>query len=284
VSTAIISDSSLCLPQDVLARHGIAVVPLGLVLGTDVIPDGSLPAAELFRRADASRKAPQTASPAPGDWLAALRAAHDSGADSAVCLTLSAKYSGTYESALAGAELARDALPSFDVRVVDTGGLAMTHGFAVLAAARASGADAPPDDIARIAQSVGQRGRLIGTLDTLRYLVKGGRVPWIIGWAASLLSIKPVLAFGGGTAHAIARPRTAARARAGLLAEIERSLTGGRLHIGVMHTDAPVAAESFAADLRARFAAEDVIIAEFTSVMAVHAGPGFLGVAFYEDE
>lgn len=282
--TAVITDSSVCLPASLLGEHGISIVPLSLVIGTESIPDGSLPAAELFGRVEASWERPQSASPAPGDFLAAFRAARDYGAEAAVCLTLSAKYSGTYDSALAGAELAREAMPDFEVRVADTGGLAMTHGFAVLAAAQAAESGASAEDIARIAQSVGRRGRLIGTLDTLRYLVKGGRVPWVVGWAASVLRIKPVLAFEEGSARSIARCRTAAKARARMLDEVERGLTGGRLHVGVMHADALAEAEGCAREVQARFGPAEVIVSEFTSVMAVHTGPGFLGVAFYEDE
>jgi DegV family protein with EDD domain len=282
--TAIVADSSICLPASLIETHGISIVPLSLVIGTETIADGALPAGELFRRVEASPERPRSASPAPGDFTAAFRAARDGGAEAAVCLTLSAEYSGTHEAALAGAELAREAMPGFEVRVADTGGLAMTHGFAVLAAAQAAEAGASPDDVVRFATSVGGRGQLIGMLDTLRYVVKGGRVPWIVGWAASVLRIKPVLAFEGGSARSIARCRTAVRARARMLDEVERGLRGGKLHIGVMHADAPAAAEDFAHEVQVRFAPAEVIVSEFTSVMAVHTGPGFLGVAFYEDE
>jgi len=282
--TAVIADSSACLPASLLEEHQISIVPLSLVIGIETIPDGSLLAGDLFRRVEASRERPRSASPSPGDFLAAFRAARDGRAEAAVCLTLSAGYSGTYESALAGAELAREAMPGLEVRVADTGGLAMTHGFAVLAAAQVAEAGASPDDVVRIAQSIGGRGRLIGALDTLRFAVKGGRVPWVVGWAASVLRIKPVLAFEGGSARLIARPRTAARARQRMLDEVERGLTGGKLHIGVMHADALEEAEDFAREVQARFVPAEVIVSEFTSVMAVHTGPGFLGVAFYEDE
>jgi DegV family protein with EDD domain len=281
---AVIADSSVCLPTLLLAANAIAVVPLTLVVGDDVIADGSIPARELFRRVDASRDRPQSATAAPGDFLAAFRAAEEAGAEAAVCLTLSAAYSGTHAAALAGAGLARDEMPGLETRVVDTGGLAMVHGFAVLAAARAAEAGAGADDVARLAVSVGSRGRLIGALETLRYLVKGGRVPRVVGWAASVLRIRPVLAFEDGSARSIARCRTPALARERILAEVERGLSGGRLHIGVMHADAAAEAERLAEAVRERLGPAELIVSEFTSVMAVHTGPGFLGIAYYEDE
>ncbi len=284
VRMAVIADSSVCLPTALIAENGIAVVPLTLVVGDEVVADGAIPARELFRRVEAASGRPQSATAAPGDFLAAFRAAHEAGSEAAVCLTLSAGYSGTYEAALTGAEMARDELPGLETRVVDTGGLAMVHGFAVLAAARAAEAGAAVEDIARIAESVGGRGRLIGTLETLRYLVKGGRVPWVVGRAASVLRIRPVLAFEDGSARSIARCRTAARAQERMLTEVESGLSGGRLHVGVMHADAAEEAERLAEAVRERFGPAELIVSEFTSVMAVHTGPGFLGIAYYEDE
>ena len=132
------------------------------------------------------------------------------------------------------------------------------------------------------ARRIGQAGQLLGALDTLRYLVKGGRVPWVVGWAASLLRIKPVLAFEDGSAKSIARPRTWAAAREQMLRRLSES-AGDGLHAAVMHVDAPDRARELAGDVQARFHPAELLISEFTSVMAAHTGPGFVGLAFYRD-
>ena len=282
---AIVADSSACLPGELLARYGIVSVPLGLVIDGQVYPDGSLTPAELFERVEASRRGGQTTSPAPGEVLEAFERARDGGAEAVVCLTLSARYSGTHSAAVNAAKLATERLPGLDVRVVNTGGLAMTHGFAVLAAARAAEAGASVGEAASTALIVGERGRLIGALDTLRYLVKGGRVPLIVGWASSLLRIKPVLAFEDGKARSIARPRTWAAAKGRMLDAMAKRLSGrGTLHAAVMHTDAAERAAELARDVCERFRPKEMLVTEFTNVMAIHTGPGFVGLAFYEDD
>lgn len=280
---AIVTDSSACLPAELIARYDIRIVPLGLVVDGQVYEDGALAAHDLFARIEASKRGGQTTTMAPAAFLAAFERAQGEGAGAVLCLTLSHAYSGTHAAATGAADLARGALARLPIRVVDTNGLAMTHGFAVLAAARALEAGASLEDAATVAERTGASGRLIGTLDTLSYLVKGGRVPWAVGWAASALRIKPVLSFENGSARAIARPRTWARAKEHMLGEVERRTKGGPLRIAAMHSGDPALASELASAVCERFHPAELICTEFTSVMAVHTGPGFIGLAFHED-
>ncbi|HVP05620.1 MAG TPA: DegV family protein [Dehalococcoidia bacterium] len=276
---AIVADSSACLPGELVAKHRIRLVALGLNIDGQIRPDGSLTAEELFRLAESSRARVQTASPPPGDFLSAFRTEREAGAGAVLCLTLSAAYSGTYSAALAGAELAKGEVP---VIVVDTGGLAMTHGFAVLGAARALEGGATVDEAAALAARIGRSGKLVGTLDTLRYLVKGGRVPWMVGWAASILHITPVLSFENGSARSIARPRTWAAAKARMLSQ---ALAVPRpIRVAVMHSAAPERAAELADAVCEALQPLELLVTEFSSVMAVHTGPGFVGLAVCRDE
>ncbi len=273
---AIVADSSACLPGDLIVKHNIRLVPLGLSIDGRFVPDGSISAEELFRQAAAARRV-QTASPPPGDFAAAFEDARRDGAEEVLCLTLSAAYSGTHDAAL-GATLLTDV----PVTVVDTGGLAMTHGFAVLSAARALEAGAGGDEASDIARRVGTGGKLVGMLDTLKFLVRGGRVPWIVGWAASVMRVKPVLAFVDGGARSIARPRTWRSAKARLLSEVLDSCWPAR--IAVMHSNAPEPAAELAAAVQEAMQPAELLVTEFSSVMAVHTGPGFVGLAVCHDD
>jgi DegV family protein with EDD domain len=281
---AVVADSSACLPRELIEANRIAIVPLGLTIGGELYADCSLTNAELFERLTASRGGAQTASPSPGAFLEAFARQRDAGATAVLCLTLSARYSGTYAAALNAAALVQDKLTGLPVQVVDTGGLAMAHGFAVLGAARAANAGACLDEAAATARRIGEAGQLLGTLDTLRYVVKGGRVPWVVGWAASLLRIKPVLAFEDGSARSIGRPRTWPAASERMLRRMSiGALNSGPLHAAVMHVDAAGRARELACEVQARFRPAELLVSEFTSVMAAHTGPGFVGLAYYHD-
>ena len=151
---AVVTDSSACLPADLLKAHRITTVPLTFLFDGEPRYDGALSGREFYALLRASRRFPTTAAPAPAAFLEAYRQAATS-AESALCVTLPAAFSGTYDSALTAAEMAREELPGFPVRVVDSHCLAMCHGFAVLYAARAAAAGATLDEAEAVAREVG---------------------------------------------------------------------------------------------------------------------------------
>jgi len=282
--TAIVTDSSACLPAELIRAHRITIVPLSFLFDGDFHRDGSLSGRDFYALLRASRKFPTTASPPPAAFVEAFRQAAQS-AEAALCITLPSAFSGTYTSALAAIELAQQELPGFPIRVVDSHCLAMCHGFAVLAAARAAEKDASMDTVEAVVRDIAARSYLIGALDTLRYLAKSGRVPIVVHWATSLLRIKPILAAKGEEIRGIGRVRTMPRALSRLLSYVEERLDGQRpLHIAVMHADAPAAAADLTDAIRRRFGPEELLVTEFTSVMGAHTGPGFVGVAFFSGD
>jgi DegV family protein with EDD domain len=281
---AVVTDSSACLPQELLNEHQIVVVPLAFLFDGRLHHDGEFSPAEFYSRLGSCRRLPTTTAPAPGEFLQAFRGALAAGADSILCLTLSAAFSGTYSAAVNAADLLAQEAPGANARVVDTGGIAMTHGFAVLAAARALKAGAGIDEAAEAARRVARAGCLVGALDTMRFLARSGRVPRIAHWAASALSIKPIFAANGETTGGVDRVRTMKRARERLLEHMARRIRrGAPLHAAVMHAEAREGAEELCQLVRSRFRPDELLVTEFTPVMGVHTGPGFLGLAFYQD-
>ena len=281
---AIVTDSSACLPADLLQAHRIETVPLTFLFDGEVHDDGRLSSREFYDLLRAARKFPTTASPAPAAFLDAFRRAAASD-ESALCITLPSSFSGTYSSARNAADMAQQERPDFPVRVVDSHCLAMSHGFTVLSAARAAQAGASLDEAEAVVRDVAARVHLLGALDTLRYLAKSGRVPLVMHWATSLLQIKPILAAKGEEVRALERVRAMPRALNRLLVRVEERLDGGRpLHMAVMHADAPAAARDLAQAARERFQPEELLLTEFTSVMGTHTGPGFVGVSFFSGE
>jgi DegV family protein with EDD domain len=283
-NVAVVADTSACLPVRLIAEYAITQVPLAYLIDGELFHDGQLTPEQFQAKLEGARHPPTTTVPAPGEFLDVLRRLQGAGVDRILCLTLSSRYSGTYSAALNGAELAARELPGLTVRVVDTGGLAMTHGFAVLAAARAACAGAGLDEAAEAAVKVGRRAHLVGALDTMRFLAKSGRVPWIVNWAASLLDIKPVLAAAHGDVRSHGRPRTMRNAINRIVRYLEdRAGPPEQLHVAVMHFGAPERAAELAERVRERFAPAELLVTEFTPVMSVHTGPGFVGLAFYSD-
>jgi predicted kinase len=179
------------------------------------------------------------------------------------------------------ADLAVRELRGFEVRVLDTGGIAMTHGFAALDAARAAAAGATLDETVAAANRAAAAANLVGVLATTRYLARSGRVPWIVHFVSSLLRIKPVIAASAGKTGAIGRVRTLSKGMERMVEYAGRRTSRHRpLRVAVMHADAAEQARALAQQVRDKLNPAELLTTEFTSVMAVHTGPGFLGLAW----
>jgi len=282
---AIVTDSSACLPTELAERYNVRIVPLSLLFDGTVFRDGELSQDEFYARLRDPEQRATTAAPAPGEFLEAFRAAQAAGASAVLCLTLSSRYSGTHSSAINAADLAVRELPGFEVRVIDTGGIAMAHGLAVLDAAKGAAAGGSLDETAATACRAAAGANLVGVLKTTRYLARSGRVPWIVHFVTSLLRIKPIIAASAGKTRAVGRVRTMTKGMERMIDFVRRNTASDRpLRVAVMHADASGQAQVLAERVRDTLAPVELLITEFTGVMAVHTGPGFLGLAWQAPE
>ncbi|MDE3095560.1 MAG: DegV family protein [Chloroflexota bacterium] len=283
MSVAIITDSTACLPPELAERYGIGIVPLHLIFGGRTFVDSmTADTHEFYELLRTSSGRPTTAAPSPGMFLRAIGEAARA-ADSVLCVTVSKQFSAMYDSARQAIELARAESPGLDVRIVDSRNAAMAQGFVVLEAARAAQAGAGIDAVVATVEEMATRVTLLAMLDTLSYLARGGRVPWVAAWAAGVLQVKPIVRFTASDIRLLARTRTRRRAleRMGdLLAELT---AGRRVHLAVHHANAPADAERLLAAARARVDLAEAYVSEFTQVMGVHTGPGLAGFAFWTE-
>jgi len=284
-SVAVVTDSTSCLPQEEVERHGIEIVPVNLVYDGRVYRDGQdLTPEEFYRLLKEARKLPTTSPASPGDYLEVFRKAGEK-ARSVLCISVSARLSGMFDSARAAAELASEVLPRTAIRVLDSGTAAMAQGFVVLAAARAARAGKDLQEAMDAATRLMPRVELVAVLDTLHYLARGGRVPKVTAWSTSLLQIKPILALSGGEVGLLERVRTRKKAFSRLV-EIMRERVGGKgpLHAAVFHANAPGEAIALREKIIREFQPQELYVTQFTPVMGVHTGPGVVGLAYYAED
>src|SRR5450759_833834 len=161
VSVAIVTDSTASLPEELVASHGIAVVPLHVVLGGQQYSEGvDITAVEL---AAALRKfgTVSTSRPSPQAFLDAYEAAAAGGADSVVSVHISSDMSGTVGSATLAA--GQSPIP---VEVVDSRSVGMALGYAALAAAVAAQQGKDVKTVAPIASMLARAATVICYVDT----------------------------------------------------------------------------------------------------------------------
>jgi DegV family protein with EDD domain len=278
---ALVTDSAASLPASFRAQYDIEVVPLNLVFEDRSYPDGLESNGHFYQALKAARRPPTTTSASPGTHLEALRRAAAK-APSVLCITVSSRFSGTYDAAMKGAQMLRDERPDVAVEVLDSQSAAMAEGFVVIEAARMAVTGAELADVLAHAKEVVSRVGIVAVIDTLEYLARGGRVPRIQAWASALLSVKPIIELRQRDIHLVTRTRTRQRAVAQLIPILEqRGLRGQKLHLCVQHTDALQEAERLAEEAAGQLHPAEITISEFTLVMGAHIGPGLLGLAYY---
>jgi DegV family protein with EDD domain len=282
---AIVTDTTACIPQEQVTRYDIEVVPVQLIFEDKTYRDGiDISPTEFYALLRQANKLPSTSASSPDPYLEAYRKASQR-AESILCLTEPSNFSAMVNSALVAKEMAKTALPNVVIEVLDCATAAAGQGLVALAVARAAASGKNLGEVMTTAQDIMYRVNLFATLDTLHYLVKGGRVPQAAALVNSLLKIKPIFSLNHAEAHTVALPRTIPSAIKRMTKLMEKKVVKGqRLHVAVMHADVMDKAVTLRNRIASQFDCAELFITEFTPVMGVHTGPGLLGVAFYSED
>ncbi|MDH3499965.1 MAG: DegV family protein [Acidimicrobiia bacterium] len=271
----IVTDSSADLPSDLVARHGIVVVPLTIRFGDEEYVDGQdLDRSAFWPKLTASEVLPETAAPPAGMFQDAFLDLAEGGATGVVAVTLSSHVSGTYQSAAIAAEKVADTIP---VTVADSESVSMATGFQVLEAARAAAAGRSLTEVVATTAACRSTTNIFATLDTLEFLKRGGRVGNAAAFFGSLLNVKPLITFAGGAVAAAGRARTRSKAVAAVVAHVAG--LGEIEELAVLHGSVPDL-EAFTDMLAVHVDRDRMFPAELGPVVGTHAGPGVIGVAY----
>lgn len=282
---AILTDSTCCLPQELVERYDIRVVPLLIIHEGKSYRDGiDISPGKVYKIMRRRKNLPTTSTPSAGAFLETFRQMSRE-AEAILCITLTGLQSGVFETALAAREMAREVLPEAVIEVLDSRSVAGALGFIVLEAARSASHGAELSQVIEVAQDVMSRVNFLAMLDTLFYLARTGRIGRAAAWAGSLLNVKPIVEHSPsiGETVPVARPRTKAKAVEQMLEMMEKRVGSSRVHVTVHHADELEEGEKLRAEISSRFNCAELYLTEFTPSMGVHAGPGLLAISFYAD-
>jgi DegV family protein with EDD domain len=269
VAVRIVTDSAAALSAAEAGRRGIHLVPIRVVVGESAYRDGELPLADLVSRVG---EGISTSGPPPGAFLDVL-----GGDDGVVVVTVASSLSSTYTSAgLAGQQ------SGGDVRVVDTGTAAGAQALVAIHAAEVAASGATLDEVEAEARRVSGEVKLVGALETLEYLVRGGRVNGLIGGLAGSLGVRPMFELAGGHIRRL-RPAFGRRNAVDRLfrAWHRTVVPGAGLHVVALHAMAEADATALLDRVAAAVAPADSFVSEFGAGMVAHTGPGLLGLSWW---
>lgn len=280
--TALVVDSGACLPAAPGPGAAVTVVPMAIEIDGRSLRDGiDITSDEFYSRLEQPGPLPTSSSPSPGDYLAAFREAP---ARDILCLTIPARFSTMIRSATVAAEMLREEQPARRVEVVDTGTAAGGFTLVADAAAAACAAGLPLERVAAYTREVAGSAQVVAALDTMRFLVRSGRVPALAGLGSDLLHVRPVFAFAAGDVQRLALIRGTKRALR-LVAQSLRERMAKEVppRLAIFCGGAPAAVPVLVDALRELFGDLPVERLNLTPVMALHTGPGLIGAAAVAD-
>jgi DegV family protein with EDD domain len=279
---AVVTDSSADLPDGVLDRHHIAMVPLQVMFGDETFRDRvELRPDEFYRRLRTARALPTTSQPAPADFVRVLRDAREQ-ADEVVAVLLSASLSGTFQSARAAVRAAGLS----GVHLVDSRSASLGLGLLALRGAELAESGWKGEAIAQELDRIRRRAGMFLTVDRYDNLLRSGRVTRGKAWLAGVLDVRPILSLDAtGRVVPVDRVRGRGNVVPRILSLLERELTPRpqAVRFGVAHADAPEMAERVRTALVAAYQPRDCMVSLATGVLGTHVGPGAWAV-FYQVE
>ena len=281
MSVRIITDSASDMsPAEHPALH---VLPLSVSFGTDVYMDGvDIDHQRFYEMLVERDELPKTGQVNPYAFSQAIAEAREAG-DEAVIITVGAKLSGTNQSA----RTALAEMPGGDVFVVDSNNVTLGERVLVEYALRLVDEGRSAAQIAASVEAVRDRVVVIGLLETLEYLVRGGRLSAAAGAVGTLLNVKPVVAAEDGLIVQMGKARGSKNGRNLLNQKVEKA--GGidfSMPLALGYTGLSDAVlKKYIEDSAALWAGHtegELPVHTIGATIGTHVGPGAVAVAFFQ--
>lgn len=210
----IITDGSCDLGREIPEETGIKVVPFYVTFdGRNYKKEiEELGVREFYQEmVDHPKQFPKSSLPSVQDYVEAFTPYVKEGKD-IICLCITTKFSGSYNSAKTAAELLKEEYPSVRIRVVDTMVNTVLQGLLVLETVRMQQAGISFEQTLERIERMKSTGRIIFTVGNYEYLIHGGRIGKVMGSAASTLGIKPLIMLREGEIFPIGISRSRKKA------------------------------------------------------------------------
>ena len=280
MKVAVVTDSNSGITQAQAKEMGVYVLPMPFMIdGTEYLEDINLTQKEFYEHLSGDHDV-STSQPSPETILNLWEKLLEE-YDAVVHIPMSSGLSSSCQTAKMLAE-------DFDgkVQVADNHRISVTQRRSVQDALDMAAAGMDAEAICKKLEETGLDSTIYVTVDTLKYLKKGGRITPAAAALGTLLRLKPVLTIQGEKLDAFAKARTMKQARSMMITAITRDLEtrfddvrGEKTYIDVAHTDNAEMAQELAAELRELFPETEVRVDPLSLSVACHIGPGALAIA-----
>ena len=275
---AIVTDSNSGITQKRGEELGIYVLPMPFFIGVELyLEDITLSQEQFYEKLGADSEI-STSQPSPGDvmdlWDKLLE-----DYDEIVCIPMSSGLSSTCETALS---LAQD----YDekVQVVNNQRISVTQEQSVYDAIKLRDEGKSAAEIRQVLEKEKMQASIYITVDTLKYLKKGGRITPAAAAIGTVLNLKPVLQIQGEKLDAFAKVRGWKAAKKTMLNAIEKDLTDrfadvkDQMVLGMAYTCSKEEADEWKNEIQTRFPDYELVEGSLSLSIACHIGPGAMAI------
>ncbi|MFQ7582176.1 MAG: DegV family protein [Clostridiaceae bacterium] len=278
---AVVTDSNSGITQARAKEMGVAVLPMPFMIdGETYYEDITLTREQFYQRLKDNADI-ATSQPTPDSilkmWDKLLKEY-----DQIIHIPMSSGLSGSCSTAMM---LAGEDEYEGKVFVVDNRRISVTQYQSVKDAQMLAAMGMDGTQIKKRLEETAADSVIFITVDTLKYLKKGGRITPAAAALGTLLKIKPVLIILGEKLDSFAKARTMKQAKTMMMNAIQKELDGRlhdsecrNCHLAIAHTDNEEAALEFKKEVEERFPNADVYMAPLSLSIACHIGPGSLAV------
>ncbi|MQA11127.1 MAG: DegV family EDD domain-containing protein [Pseudonocardiaceae bacterium] len=270
---AVVTDSTACLPDELVREFGISVVQVQLHVGDRTDDEARIDNDDVL---DAMRGgvAVSTSPPDVNAFFWTYQQAITSGAEAIVSVHLSGRMSATVEAAREAGGYVR-----VPVHVLDSQTTGMSLGYAALGAARVSAAGGNPRRVIAAAEHRFTTSAELVYVDTLEFLRRGGRIGAASALLGTALSIKPLLTVRSGEVAPLAKVRSTKRAIERMLDLAVERAASHEVDLAVTRFGQDDRAKDVCLRLRERLPhAREPLLVESSAVIGAHCGPGAFSI------
>ncbi len=277
----LVTDTASDLPPELLDKYQIMQIPFGLNIGSRYYLDKlTINTERFYQLLKSSKSHPVSSQPSPNTVKGVLDFAAEN-YENVIAVHISDKLTGMYQTSAAYAEQRNDG----KIGVVNSHQLSVTEGLVTLRVARAVEAGLSFDAILAEAERWSAETKIYTDINTLKYMVRGGRVKPLAGLVASLLNLKPIVSLDKeGKAEVYGKSFSRRGNMRKIVAMISAELKHKKLwEYAIVHADARDRAEKYAEILSAVTGRKPAYIMSLSPVVGVHNGEGTVAVGVSYD-
>ena len=273
-NTVVVVDSGCDIPQAFIEKHNIKVLRLRVSYEHESYPDSVELAKDVYRRFPA--EIPRTSTPIVQDYYEVVEEIREEGYENVIGIFISGKLSSTFQTA----KMVFDEFPELTSFIFDTKNISIGAGLLGMWAATQLEKQVSFETICEKLPEKAKQCKVFFYMDTLDYLRKGGRIGGVTAVAGSLLKIKPIISCDEeGAYYTVEKIRGAKAGKEKILAQVENMCGDQPVWLALMNGDAPQTAAEVKPVLK-KMVKKGTIVTEgqITASLAIHTGPGLLGI------